>query len=508
MTNWSSGYVTDVIYTLGYYQELSPALIRFCMLMQQLTPPAAENFTYCELGFGQGVSLNLHAASSPGSFVGTDFNPEQAAFAARLAGEAGSDLAVYDDSFANFGKRDLPQFDYIALHGIWSWVSGENRRQVVDFVDKHLKRGGALFLSYNCYPGLAAIEPIRKLFMLHGRYMGEGHSTLERIKGAVEFTDQLLQANPHFFSGHPSAVARFDSIKTSAPSYLAHEYYNANWDAMYFSDVVEELAAVRLNFAGSAVPHENVKTLGMSDEAKDYLEKITDPFQYQQLRDFFVNRSFRRDIFTRGALPLANTEYQARLLEQRFILTCDPSLVTKSIKAGMGTVTFMEEIYQPVFSALAEEAYSPKTLPELRERLKGQFDYSTLFAVCVNLMGKGVILPCQSPAVVERCRAASRAFNQAVCRLSRTHEDAAFLASPVTGTGIPVSRLELFILDAAYTGNEAIPHIRQILSDNNISAMKEGRAAENEAESVQFLELILAEFREKREPSLKALGVA
>lgn len=507
MADWSYGYVTDLTYTLGYYQELSPAILRFCLLTQQLTPPAAENFTYCELGFGQGVALNLHAASSPGAFAGTDFNPEQAAFAARLAGETGSDLAVFDDSFEDFSKRDFPQFDYIALHGIWSWINADNRRQVVDFVDKHLKRGGALYLSYNCYPGLAAIEPLRKIFMLHDRYMGEGHSSLERIKGAVEFTERLFQARPNYLNSSAAIAGRFDFIKTAPPRYLAHEYFNANWDSMYFSDVAELLASARLSFACSAVPHENIKGLGMSDEARAYLDKVTDPVQYQQLRDFFVNRSFRKDIFVRGTLPLPDAEYQARVMTQRFILTREISGIGMSMSAGMGSVEFMEDIYQPVLAALAEDGYSPKSLPELYERLEGKHDYGRLLSVCINLMGSGTILPCQSPEAAERCRASSLAFNKAMCRLARTQEESLSLASPLTGSGIRLQRLDQLFLDAIYSGNEVVPHVRQILSAGNISVSKDGRNAENEAETITFLEQFLAEFREKAEPILKSLGI-
>jgi len=35
----------------------------------------------CELGFGQGLSANLHAAGSLIEWHGTDFNPAQAGFA-------------------------------------------------------------------------------------------------------------------------------------------------------------------------------------------------------------------------------------------------------------------------------------------------------------------------------------------------------------------------------------------------------------------------------------------
>ena len=59
----------------------------------------------------------------------TDFNPSQAAFARELAAASGADAQLFDDAFADFAESpDLPDFDYIGLHGIWSWISDANRR--------------------------------------------------------------------------------------------------------------------------------------------------------------------------------------------------------------------------------------------------------------------------------------------------------------------------------------------------------------------------------------------
>lgn len=80
--------------------------------------------TACELGFGQGMSANLHAAVSVVEWCGTDFNPAQAGFAQELAAVAGSGARLFDQAFDEFCSRsDLPEFDYIGLHGIWSWIS-------------------------------------------------------------------------------------------------------------------------------------------------------------------------------------------------------------------------------------------------------------------------------------------------------------------------------------------------------------------------------------------------
>src|SRR6056297_3918710 len=83
MTDWTDGYRVDIDYTHGYYAELNPLHMQFAMLLAGLTPPEVD--TACELGFGQGVSLNIHAAASGVAWYGTDFNPAQTAFAQELA---------------------------------------------------------------------------------------------------------------------------------------------------------------------------------------------------------------------------------------------------------------------------------------------------------------------------------------------------------------------------------------------------------------------------------------
>ena len=62
MTGWSEGYVADIGYTYGYYTELNPLRTQLAMLNAGVAVPEIK--TACELGFGQGVSVNVHAAAS------------------------------------------------------------------------------------------------------------------------------------------------------------------------------------------------------------------------------------------------------------------------------------------------------------------------------------------------------------------------------------------------------------------------------------------------------------
>src|SRR5262245_35879853 len=110
MSVWTEGYITEIDYTHGYYRELAPAMQRYALIAAGYSPPA-DDAPYLELGYGQGMSAVIHAASTPCPVWGTDFNPAHAANAQSLVAAAGIDAHMYDDSFAELEDRsDLPSF--------------------------------------------------------------------------------------------------------------------------------------------------------------------------------------------------------------------------------------------------------------------------------------------------------------------------------------------------------------------------------------------------------------
>jgi hypothetical protein len=81
MTNWTvtEGYHAGVDYNYEYHAELNPLRLNLALLNVDLVAPVTS--TACELGFGQGLAMNLHAAASTTQWFGTDFNPAHAVFA-------------------------------------------------------------------------------------------------------------------------------------------------------------------------------------------------------------------------------------------------------------------------------------------------------------------------------------------------------------------------------------------------------------------------------------------
>ena len=321
--NWTSGYVSEIDYTYGYYRELNPNNLQLACLSANIAPPSTSCLRYLELGYGQGMSINIHAAAYLGEFWGTDFNPTQAAHARSLADASGSGAILLDDLFAELAARaDLPEFDIIGLHGIWSWISDDNRRTIVDIIRRKLRVGGIVYNSYNCLPGWAPAMPLRHLMTLHANLAGsDATGMIGKIEGAVSFAKQVVDSGALYFRANPAVRERLKSISGEDRNYLAHEFFNQDWEVMPFSDVARWLDDAKVSFVASANLLDHVEAVNLSAEGQRLLASIRHPILGQSVRDYFINQQFRRDVFVKGPCRLSRLNQMEALKSQAFVLT-------------------------------------------------------------------------------------------------------------------------------------------------------------------------------------------
>lgn len=508
--DWTSGYVTDLEYTHGYYRELNPDILRLACLYAGVAPPMGDNPTYLELGFGQGLSINIHAAANPGQYWGTDFNPSQAAHAGALAAASGSGARLFDEAFADFANRpDLPDFDVIALHGIWTWISADNRQVIIDLIRRKLRVGGIVYVSYNCFPGWAPAEPLRHLMTLHSDLAGsDAAGMIGKVEGAVTFAKNISDSGALYFRQNPAVTERLKRITDQPKNYLAHEYFNRDWDLMAFSEVARLLNEAKLSFAASAHLLDHLDGINLTPDGAKLLGGIQHPVLKQSVRDYLVNQQFRRDIFVKGLRRLTMIERSELMQDQAFMLAVPPAEVSLKVQGALGQGTLQEHIYKPLLEVLAENDHQPKSLGRIagHPKLKSLSALHLLEAL-MALTGIGHASPARVPTAA--ARAHSKALNKAICLRSRSTTDINYLASPVSGSGHVVQRLEQLLLLAISEGKktpaEQAGRIWEILAAQGQRLVKEGKTLETPEQNIQHLTELGQLFAEKRAPILKAL---
>lgn len=447
MTFDQPDYIVDVGYTRGYYAELNPLRARLAMLKAGLAPP--EMSTACELGFGQGVSLAIHAAASSTVWYGNDINPEHVASASALIAASGATAHLFEESFTEFAQRaDLPDFDYIGMNGVWSWISDASQAAIVDFVQKRLKTGGVFYINYIALPGWAPYMPVRELLAQHAESAATRTLPLfDRIDASLEFARQLQKAAPAFFADNPAVADYLSTMGDRGHSYLAHAYFNQNYRPTYFSTVASLFTPAGLHYVGPA-DIGNLESVHLTRPQRDLLGTIGDPVFRELVYDFLVNRYARRDLWVKGDAPRLDKLKRASLLRETKISAAvpRPELPVKLRAALTLNGGPSDAICKPLLQMLS--TLEPASLGVIEKSLASRgATLEQLLEAVLLVAGQEQLEIVQPQEASSSVRARCEKLNGHLLEAARSTGGFNHFASPVTGAGVALSRRQqLFLL--------------------------------------------------------------
>ncbi len=289
----------SIDYPAGFYHQLAPVHLNYiCALNGVRGPNLSAPFNYCELGCGAGETTNVLAAANPAAnFVGIDLNPDHIAFAndaARAGGLENARFVAADISTLDF--ETLPMFEFITMHGLYSWVPQGVQAAIHRFIEAKLRPGGVVYVSYNAMPGWGAVAPLRRFFI--NAVSRSEASTLDATRAALADLADLREAP--FFKENPTAAHVLSRLPHVDIRYVAHEYLTDNWQPLYFADMHDTMAAHGLQFAGDGEVVENLLEYSVDEAFLAPLRATADRVERESQRDLIQNRFFRRDIYIKG----------------------------------------------------------------------------------------------------------------------------------------------------------------------------------------------------------------
>lgn len=210
-------------YINAYFYGLNPLNIDFNLTLASVKNTKDSSISYLELGFGKGYSLALHSVCNKGEFIGVDFNPS---FAFNIK-ELSPNSKIYNESFKDFYKRAISEkmsFDYIVLHGVWSWINSKNKKYIQKIIDKCLNIGGIVYISYNSFPGWEGGYSLQKILKAFEERQNGTPTT--KIKNSLEILEQFSKIPMSFLQQNPKAKEEILHILNQDISVLAHEFFN------------------------------------------------------------------------------------------------------------------------------------------------------------------------------------------------------------------------------------------------------------------------------------------
>lgn len=438
---WNDGYVMGIDYINAYFYGLNPLNIDFNLTLAGVKNTKDSSISYLELGFGKGYSLALHSVCNKGEFIGVDFNPSFAFNTKELSPNS----KIYNESFKDFYKRAISEkmsFDYIVLHGVWSWINSKNKKYIQKIIDKCLNIGGIVYISYNSFPGWEGGYSLQKILKAFEERQNETPTT--KIKNSLEILEQFSKIPMSFLQQNPKAKEEILYILNQDISVLAHEFFNKHWSCHHFLDIAEMMQECKCEFASSANVLWHFDDLTLSQEELNFLNTLQCPLLQEQIKDFFVNRKFRADLFIKGKCMLSTQEREQKLLKTAFVLLREDAKIQ-----GLENIAEVQKIYSKILNFLTLDNFAPKTIEQIIQACDITL-LQVLQILCV-MMTYQITAPTQNISQTQIQNA--KAFNHKA--LQQNH-DKIYLASPLIGGGFSITQQEATKI-RDYLNNKNLP---------------------------------------------------
>jgi SAM-dependent methyltransferase len=426
----TNGYVTDIDYPEYFHPQQSPASVSFsCGLVGVEVVPLDREFTFLDLGAGCGTTASVLAAANPhGRFYSADFNPRHAAVAREVATAAGLDnLSVVQCSFADLaeGRVALPQFDFVNLGGVYSWVSREQKQNIRTFLKSSVRDGGLVYVNYNAMPGWAAAVPLQRLILDYSDTVSG--TRLNRVLTTRQWLRQLIRCNPDFFAKSELKLP-LRLFLDRDPAYAAHEFMDRDWEPLFHTEVSRDFAEAGLEYVASASIGQQLKDSQRPQDHQRLLADLPDPTMRETVRDILDNNEFREDLYVRAPrrhTPTAAAEW----LDQAGLCLSGPRRTDELRPITHDTVHALLDSLEKAPLTFAEIT----ELPDFHEMSTRQLTH-----LASRLIATGWATPyfrCLESNAAEPARRLNR-VNAERAQSMRPTDMRCALATPVQGSGI------------------------------------------------------------------------
>jgi hypothetical protein len=414
---------------------------------------------------------------------------------------------------ADFGHLpdDLGVFDFIALHGVYSWVAPSVREEIVAIARDRLSPGGLLLVSYNAMPGWAHLQPIRGILRQYAQ-LRQGDSA-QRMRDALSYVVYLREKQAKYFEDNPRAAAYVDMLLKQDPRYLVHEYLNEHWTSFYFSEVSGAFGQAGLNFIGSLPVFTNFWDLCVRPEFQELFRTTTHRLVTEAHKDFCANTAFRWDLYAKSPTMLKGPQDRLRVADDlHFRVTNRRITLPHRANLGVVTTTVQGPLYEALLKLLSDRSLR---LSEIlaADAIRGTSPADVMRAVDAGVaMGMFDISTAPvagDPPDLSGPIQISHPFNRAMLAANALGGHAVALASELSGNGHTIGDLDATLLqEVAERGREDLAgRVEKRLDASGRSLQQDGHPVTDTAVRHKLVEQTCDAFLANVLPDLARLGI-
>lgn len=271
--------------------------------MYGLNPVPLKGARVLELGASCGGNIVPQALYYPETtFTGIDLSGVQVKHGNDIIDSIGlknvtlleKDILDIDESFGTF--------DYIIVHGIWSWVPDVVKDKILSICNVNLSDNGIAYVSYNTYPGWKRLEQLRDI-MLYSEKRAKDQDLLERTlytKSVLKMVADTMNIDDRSRAQSAYKINNIHNVLNSNDYYVAHEYLEAFNDPVYVSDFIERARKQGCAYIGDEVLQRSFITW-LADNVTNNIRTLSHDnyVDKEQFYDYVYDTQFRMSLLTK-----------------------------------------------------------------------------------------------------------------------------------------------------------------------------------------------------------------
>jgi methyltransferase-like protein/ubiquinone/menaquinone biosynthesis C-methylase UbiE len=307
----------NVPYQSTFQPQIYPDRMATIATILGMKPAAIDQCRYLELGCGEGDNLIGFAFALPESeFVGIDLSAKHIAVANQAVKELGlTNIKFRQQDVMNMNHAEYGSFDYIAAHGLFSWVPDFVRQKVLSLYAELLTSQGVGYLSYNTLPGGYLRQMSRDMMLYHTQ---NEKPSLEKVNKGVSFLDFLRESaksNPYY---HEILKNELGFVTNHNPSSIFHDELGELNQPFYFHEFVKLAGEHNLQYLSEAEYY----TMPLHQYPRQTVEMLNsfgdDIIRREQYIDFLLGRRFRQTLLCHADVQL-NRQVEPQILRKFYI---------------------------------------------------------------------------------------------------------------------------------------------------------------------------------------------
>jgi methyltransferase-like protein/ubiquinone/menaquinone biosynthesis C-methylase UbiE len=345
----------SVVYDASAHTHTHPTRLATMAYLMGLEPPSLYNARVLELGCATGNNLLPMAEGYPdATFVGIDYSVKQIETGrARIAASGLKNLELEHRSISDITDAD-GKFDYIIAHGVYSWIPKGMQDALLRVCSRNLADNGVAYISYNTLPGWSLTGLVRDVMLFHTRNLPEAEKT-PHARAILEFLSKYSPADTPYGQLLRDTSSRLSKIQDY---YLAHEYLEADNEAIHFHTFVDRIRKHDLEYLSDVEIGSTLPNL-LPPDVLGILGKLSKDFvEYEQYLDFLRARTFRQSLVVHADAPIVRQVSLDRLASLSIFPTFISSVPMHELQGDDKTVRFSTingqtvESNDPVFKGL------------------------------------------------------------------------------------------------------------------------------------------------------------